>query len=109
MRAGIMLQRVPWRDYELCTLAIQNQGLALQDVPRSLIDFELCKLAVRQNGFALELVPEYFQCLQLCYFAVLNKKQRVWYMIPEQFQDEVKEWLEERCNRRCNPQNPIRV
>ena len=54
MRAGIMLQRVPWRDYELCTLAIQNQGLALQETQTD----EICMAAVQHNGNVLQYMKD---------------------------------------------------
>jgi len=43
-----------WSDAEICKLAVQQHGLALQFV-RNQTD-ELCRLAVQQNGEALQFV-----------------------------------------------------
>lgn len=57
---------------EICTLAIQQNGYALQFVNDSsgLLTKKLCKLAVKQNGMALEYVKEKYQTEKICKLAI---------------------------------------
>ena len=55
---------------ELCELAVQQDGRALQLVKDKFITKELCNIAVIQNGFALQYVKDEFITKELCELAV---------------------------------------
>ena len=62
----------PENYWELCTKAVESNGLALQFVPREAENYlELCTMAVKQNGLALQFVPQEAEnYLELCEIAV---------------------------------------
>ena len=47
-----------YKTKELCEIAVQQNGYALEYVPEKLKTKELCELAIEQNGMALQHVPE---------------------------------------------------
>ena len=70
---------------ELCKLAVQQNGLALEFVKKQFKTEELCKLAVQQNGFALEFVNK--QTEEVCKLAVQQNGLALYY-VKEQFKTE---------------------
>jgi tetratricopeptide (TPR) repeat protein len=72
---GKALQFVPekYRTLELYRLAVQSYGETLTYVPEDERTPELCRLAVEQNGWALACVPDKYKTPELCYLAVQNK------------------------------------
>jgi len=73
-----------YEDYEICKLAVQQHGMALQYVKKQ--TEEICKLAVQQNGLAIQFVKE--QTEELCKLAVQQNGESLYY---------VKEQTEELC------------
>ena len=67
-------KRCIWLDYELCKLAVQQDGFALSFVKIEQNE-ELCKLAVQQNGLSLEYVKE--QSIMLCKLAVKQDSESI--------------------------------
>ena len=79
---GRTLQYVKEQTEELCKFAVQQNGWALQYVKEQ--TEELCKLAVQQNGLALQFVKE--QTEELCKFAV-KQNGRALYSVKEQTEE----------------------
>jgi hypothetical protein len=48
----------PEQYYDICKIAVQNDGLALQFVPDQFKFIDLCKIAVQSVGDALKYVPQ---------------------------------------------------
>jgi Domain of unknown function (DUF4116) len=67
---GMTLQHVPEITLDLCRLAVEQNGLALEYVYINNKTPELCRLAVEQNGRALHHVPENYWTPKLCRIAV---------------------------------------
>ena len=57
---GLALQHVPKEtiDKDIALTAVQQNGFALQHVPKEIIDKDIALTAVQQNGFALQHVPK---------------------------------------------------
>ena len=81
---GYALQFVNEQTEELCKLAVQQDGIALKYVKEP--TYELCKLAVQQCGIAIDFVKE--QTEELCKLAVQQNGNALEY---------VKEQTEELC------------
>jgi Domain of unknown function (DUF4116) len=69
---------------ELCFIAIQKNGLTLQDINEDHRTPELCRIAVEQNGWALEFVPEEQRTPELCRLAVEQNGMAL-YAVPPKF------------------------
>lgn len=67
---GNLLKFIKEQTYDICTLAVKQNGLSLLYVKNDygLIDEKLCKAAVQQNGSALQCVKN--QTLDICKIAV---------------------------------------
>ncbi len=63
--------------YELCKLAVQQNGYALQFVKEQTED--ICKLAVKQNGYASYYMKE--QTDELCKLAIQQNKEAIKYIV----------------------------
>lgn len=57
---------------ELCKIAVQNNGLALQFVPKMYLCAELCNIAVKKNELAIQFVPYEYLSIDLCKYALQN-------------------------------------
>jgi hypothetical protein len=57
---------------ELCEIAVQNNGLALQFVPKQYLCAKLCKIAVKKNEFAIQFVPYELLSIELCKQSLRN-------------------------------------
>jgi len=55
---GLLLQYLDEKSRLVCDTALDNNGLALQYVPKNLIDQEMCIKALSQNALALQYVPK---------------------------------------------------
>ena len=55
---GLLLQYLDEKPLIVCNTALEHNGLALQYVPKDLIDQKMCIKALSQNGLALQFVPE---------------------------------------------------
>lgn len=55
---GLLLQYLDEKTLLVCNTAINDNGLALQYVPKNFIDQEMCINALSQNALALKYVPE---------------------------------------------------
>ncbi|MEK7070219.1 MAG: DUF4116 domain-containing protein, partial [Patescibacteria group bacterium] len=55
---------------ELCRLAVEKSGYALNLVPQEMKTPELCRLAVEKDGYALKYVPQEMKTPELCRLAV---------------------------------------
>lgn len=88
---GLALQDVPeeLRTPELCKLAVQQDGLALEDVPEELRTPELYKLAVQQDGWALKFVPEELRTYKLSLEAVKSNSAALLF-VPKEYREELK-------------------
>ena len=53
----IALKKLKGSIYELCKIAVEQNGLALKQCPYDIIDYELCRKALSQNPMALEYCP----------------------------------------------------
>ena len=85
---GRALDYVParYKTKEFCELAVSHNGYALKYIPNTFFkkykDYNMCKIAVEQNGLSLEYVPEKLKTPELCELAV---KQYGWTLeyVPE--------------------------
>ena len=83
---GSALQFVPehMKTPELCRLAVANYGFALNSVPEHMKTPELCRLAVKINGCSIDIVPKNLITPELCRLAV-EKDQIALYYVPKDF------------------------
>ena len=70
---GLSLKYIKHKRYNLCKLAVNQNGNALEHVPRDIIDYNLCMLAVKNYRFAIKYVPEKYQTDDLCMVAIKGK------------------------------------
>jgi hypothetical protein len=70
---------------EMCLIAVQQTGYALQYVPREYQTPEMCLAVVQQNGYALRYVPWEHRTPEICLAAVQQKGDALQY-IPHEFQ-----------------------
>lgn len=69
-----------YEDYEICKMAVQQNGIALQFIEKQ--TEEICKLAVQQNGWALQYVIS--QTEEICKLAIQQQKGWVLQFVKEQ-------------------------
>ena len=67
---GCFIKYINNKYYELCKLAVKQNGIALQYIPLNILTDELCEIAVRQNGYALKYVPKNKKTSELCEIAI---------------------------------------
>jgi hypothetical protein len=67
---GFLIANIHNASYEMCKLAVQQNGAALSVCPKQLIDSDLCKIAVAQDGSALSACPAELVDHELCKLAV---------------------------------------
>jgi len=69
---GLALQFVPpsMINSGICKIAVQQNGLALKFVPSNIINSDICKIAVQNNGLALQFVPSNMINSDICKIAV---------------------------------------
>jgi len=83
-RSGLMLKRVPkeLKIPELCLLAVQQNGYAIQFVKDQTED--ICLAAVQQNGLALKYVFPECQTYMICRAAIENNPDAIVHIQNEQ-------------------------
>jgi len=81
-----------YEDYEICKLAVQEDGYALRFIKEQ--TEELCKLAIQQNSWALQFVKE--QTEELCKLA-LKKHCLTLQFVKEQNPELCKLALQQNC------------
>jgi len=70
-----------WPRFEpVISLALQQNGLALEHVPEVLCTAELYRIAVAQNGWALGWVPQKLRTEHICRIAVAQKGNALGYV-----------------------------
>jgi hypothetical protein len=86
---GRNLRDVPYdyRSPELCLLAVQGTGWALEHVPSVLKDEEMCLIAVTHIGHALMYVPPRLRTLAVCKAAFISDEDCLAY-VPDD-----KKWI----------------
>jgi hypothetical protein len=62
---------------ELCLIAVQETGYALQYVPEDMKTPELCLIAVQKNGWMLQCVPEHVQTDEIIAAALQNNPDAI--------------------------------
>ena len=76
-----------YKTKEFCELAVSHNGDALKYVPNTFFkkykDYNMCKIAVKHNGLSLEYVPEYLRTLELCELAIHQNGLTLYY-VPEE-------------------------
>lgn len=74
---GYALDFVPrqLRTKKLCMAAVRQNGNALYYVPKDLQNKETCLAAIRQNGDALYYVPEQLQTKEMCLTAAIQNAE----------------------------------
>lgn len=78
---GLLLRYINEQTYELCEIAVKENGMAIKHVQEEFLTPELCKLAVQETGFALEYIKE--QTLELCKIAIEDYVGMFNYVNPE--------------------------
>lgn len=58
------------RDRDMCLRAIKKDGAAIRDVPEDVKTYEMCYLAIQENGKELDMVPLQFRDEKMCLAAV---------------------------------------
>lgn len=83
---GMALNFVPeeLRTYELCMLALNRDVYAVECVPYKFLTPELCEIAVQQNGKALNFVLEELKTPELCRMAVEQNGMSI-FSVPEKY------------------------
>jgi Domain of unknown function (DUF4116) len=82
---GLALEHVPkkYRTPELCRIAVEQNGDALEYVPEDYKTPNLYQIAVEQNGLALTCVPENKRTSELCCLAVEQDRHALRF-VPEE-------------------------
>lgn len=70
---------------ERCCVAVKQNGLALQVIPKAMHTVDMCLEAVKQNGYAIKYVSSKVLTYEICLEAVKNNSRSLSY-IPETFQ-----------------------
>ena len=85
---GECLAQIPsqWRHYDLCEIAVKQNGLAIQYVPEELMDNHILELAINSNNEVFSLIPISKLTYQICYKA-LEKDPRNMIYIPQEMQN----------------------
>ena len=75
---GHVLKTLKEQTEEMCKIAVQENGLALQYVHEKNKTEEICKLAVQQNQNALQYVPNKNKTEQSCYQDCFEYPYKKW-------------------------------
>ena len=86
---GLSLKYIDKQTFELCYLAVKQNGNALEFVKPELMTKELCHLSVQQNGDALEFVKPELMTKEMCKLAVQQNGLSLRFVIPELITDEI--------------------
>jgi hypothetical protein len=68
---------------EICKIAVQQNGFALQFMPIENKTYEIYKLAIQQNGFVLQFVSFENQTYEMCKLAIQQNGYALKYVSPE--------------------------
>ena len=86
---GCILKYVQNKTYEICKLAVINNGKSLKYVQSKFITEEICKLAVINNGKSLKYVPSELMTDEICKLAVSKNGIALEFVKPELMTDEI--------------------
>jgi hypothetical protein len=75
--------------YEICKLAIQQNGNLLKCIKPELMNEEICKLAIEQNSYALQYVKPELMTYELCTLAVQQDGCSLQFVKPELMNEEI--------------------
>jgi hypothetical protein len=84
---GLLLQYSDEKTKNICEAAINNNGLALQYVPKNSIDRDMCIKAINKNGLALQFVIPILIDQDMCINA-LSKNALSLQFVPEKLMNE---------------------
>lgn len=59
-------------DYDMCMIAVKNDGMVIQCVPECYIDEDMCIAAIEQHPYALKHIPPKYQTEDMCLAAVME-------------------------------------
>jgi hypothetical protein len=84
---GLLISHIRDPTYEMCMIAVTQNGMALSKCPKKLIDYELCAMAICKDGHALEYALETFPSEllddNLCRLAVKQNGLLLYMALPK--------------------------
>lgn len=68
------LQYIEWQTKNICKVAVENNGMALQFVKDIFNTHEIMLIAVTSDGMALQFVPDEYRKKHICETAIISSK-----------------------------------
>jgi hypothetical protein len=71
-----------YRTADMYRIALEQDGMLLDEIPSFRLDEKLCSVAVRQNGLVLARVPTHLRSQELCLAAVQQNSSAIAFVPP---------------------------